>query len=119
MFSGIDTFLQTYNKGGFKVSIIHCNNEFISITDDIMNEMNVVVAPAPPGGHNPHGEQNNRTIKEQMHVQMPFSAIPHVMTEELGESVTEKLNWFPAKNGISKKHYSTEQIVEHRKQIIK
>ena len=116
MFSGIDKFLRKYNKGGFKVSVIHCDNEFIPITDDMMDEMNVTVEPTPPGGHQPHSERNNRTIKERMrvsHARMPFSAIPRIMTEALGESVTEKLNYFPAKNGISK-HYSTEQIVEHR-----
>ena len=116
MFAGIDSFLRVYNKGGFKVSIIHCDNEFILITDDMMDDMDVVVEPTPPGGHEPHSERNNRTIKEQMrvtHARMPFSLIPRIMTEQLGETVTEKLNWFPAKNGISK-HYSTEQIVEHR-----
>lgn len=44
---------------------------------------------------------------------MPFSAIPRILTEQLGETVTEKLNYFPARNGISE-HFSTEQIVEHR-----
>ena len=116
MFSGIDAFLRKYNKGGFRVSKIHCDNEFIPITDEMMDEMNVIVEPTPPGGHEPNAERNNRTIKERMRVayaRMPFSAIPKIMTEQLGETVTEKLNYFPAKNGISK-HYSTEQIVEHR-----
>ena len=98
------------------MSKIHCDNEFIPITKEMQDEMNVTVEPTPPGGHEPNSERNNRTIKERMRVafaRMPFSAIPRIMTEQLGETVTEKLNYFPAKEGIST-HYSPEQIVEHR-----
>ena len=116
MFTGVDTFLRLYNKGGFKVTKIHCDNEFIPITNEMMDVMDVQVEATPPGGHEPHSERNNRTIKERMrvaHARMPFKAIPRIMTEQLAETVTEKLNWFPAKNGISE-HYSPEQIVDHR-----
>jgi hypothetical protein len=116
MLTGLDTFLRTYNHGGFDIVKINCDQAFIPITEEMQDEMNIVVDPTTPGGHEPTAERNNRTIKERMrvaHARMPYSAIPRVMTEALGERVAETLNYFPAKNGISD-HYSTMQIVEHR-----
>jgi hypothetical protein len=116
MLNGLDSFLRTYNHGGFDIVKINCDQAFIPITEEMQDEMNIVVDPTTPGGHEPTAERNNRTIKERMrvaHARMPYSAIPRVMTEALGERVAETLNYFPAKNGISD-HYSTMQIVEHR-----
>ena len=116
MLDGLDVFLRVLNHGGFKITIINCDRAFIPITDAMMDDMGIVVVPTTAGGHEPTGERNNRTIKERMrvsHARMPYSAIPRIMTEMLGERVAETLNYFPAKGGIST-HYSTQQIVEHK-----
>ena len=116
MFDTLDVFLRKLNHGGFKVTKIHCDREFVPITDAMMDEMGIQVIPVPPGGHEPNIERTNRTLKERMrvvHARLPFKAIPKIMTEQLGEVVADKTNWFPAKNGISDT-YSPKQIVEKR-----
>jgi hypothetical protein len=112
----LDVMLRKYNKAGFDVSKLHADREFVPLTNEMLDEMNMVLVPVLAGQHEPRVERANRTVKERMRVQharFPYATIPRIMTEHLGETRAEKMNWFPAKNGVSK-HFSPHQIVEQR-----
>ena len=114
--AALDVMLRKYNKAGFDVSKLHTDREFVPLTNEMLDEMNMVLVPVTAGQHEPHVERANRTVKERMRVQHArflYAAIPRIMTEYLGETRAEKMNWFPAKNGVSK-HFSPHQIVEQR-----
>jgi len=112
----VDVMLRKYNNAGFEVSKLHADREFVPLTNEMLDEMNVELVPTIAGQHEPHVERANRTVKERMRVQharLPFAAIPKIMTEYLGRTRAELMNYFPAKNGVSK-HFSPHQIVEQR-----
>ena len=63
--------------------------------------------------HEPHAERNNRTIKNQIWVELhwtTYKIIPRVMIRHLTITSTDKFNKFPAKHGMSD-HYSPETLV--------
>ena len=60
--------------------------------------------------HVPEAERNNRTIKERVRVnfyQLPFKCLPQVLVIILVTEATKKLNYVPAKHGISR-YYSED-----------
>ena len=116
MREAIDVMLRKYNDAGFDVSKLHADREFVPLTNEMLDEMSLELVPTTAGQHEPHVERANRTVKERMRVQharLPFAAIPKIMTEYLGVTRAELMNYFPAKNGVSK-HFSPHQIVEQR-----
>ena len=116
MFNALDAVLRKYNKAGFTVDVIRCDQAFVPIFDEIKDEMGITMDPTNAGDHEPTIERHNRVWKERIrvaHARLPYRAIPRIMTEQLGERRAEQMNFFPAKNGISV-HFSPYQIVEHK-----
>ena len=105
-----------YNKAGFKIKRIHCNNEFSSIMDPVANEMGIEMNYLAPHIHVLDIKHNNRVIKERFriaHYRMPYKKIPKIMIWYLAMVRARQLNLFPAKNGISA-HYSPHMIMTSR-----
>jgi len=57
---------RVYNTGGFKITTIHCDNEFRPLMEQISNEFQVTMNYANPQEHVPEAERNNRVIKERV-----------------------------------------------------
>ena len=56
-----------------------------------------------PGDHEPNSEHNNQVIKEQVSTAyhgLPYSALPKQLVIYLVMESTQKINYFPTKNGI-------------------
>ena len=111
----IQTLIALYNKGGFVVTEIHCDNEFRPLMHPLEQKYGVHFNFANPNEHVPRVERNNRTIKERVRVTyhaLPFKRFPKLLTCAMVTESTKKLNFFPAKKGISK-YYSPRMIVHH------
>ena len=107
---------RVYNTGGFKITTIHCDNEFRPLMEQISNEFQVTMNYANPQEHVPEAERNNRVIKERVRAayhRLPFKHLPRLMIKILVTESAKKMNFFPAKNGISP-YYSPRMILHQR-----
>lgn len=104
IYDGIDSIIRVYKKAGFRVSRIHCDQEFRPVMERVSDELNISINYATAGEHVPEAERNNRTIQERIRTayhNLPYAMIPKVMLRYLAMISTEQLNYFPAKGGIS------------------
>ena len=104
IYKALDKVLRLYNKAGFNIKDIHCDQEFKSMMDDIADDMDVVMNYATTDEHVPEAERNNRTIQERIRAayhNLLFKVIPKVMLKHLAMVSTEPLNMLPAKGGVS------------------
>ena len=125
LYKALDKTLRTYNRGGFKVRSIECDNEFKSIMDDVEDGLGVKMNYTNAQDHVPAAERNNRTIKEAMRTvihRIPYKRIPPIMIKHLAIISTDRLNWFPAKYGISKTYSPmtiiTGKTLEYKKHCV-
>ena len=101
LYESLDKILGIYNSGGYRVNIIHCDNGFRAMMDDIKDELNCVMNYTNAQDHKPRAERNNQTIKNQIRVGLhrsTYKTIPRVMIRELAITSTEKFNNSLAKN---------------------
>ena len=66
-----------------------------------------------PDDHVPEAKMNNRGIKESFQIayyQLPYTNISRVMIRHLSMNVTQNLDLFPAKVGVSD-HYIPQMIL--------
>ena len=115
-YEAIDKVLRVYNKGGYRVKTIECDEEYRPLFEKIEDELGIEMNYANPQDHVPQAERNNRTIKECVRTgiqRTPYATIPKVMIQALVETSASKLNMFPAKHGMSQ-YYSPEAIVTQR-----
>ena len=115
-YEALDSILRYYNAAGYRVVRIHCDREFKSIMDEVKDEMDIDMNYANTGDHQPEAERNNRTIKERIRAayhRLPFKCIPRIMIEILAVRETAKLNYFPAKGGVSS-YYSPHMLLSAR-----
>jgi hypothetical protein len=109
--------LRIYNAGGFNVIRIHCDNKFCPLVEPLQDEFCVAINFANPQEHVPEAERNNWVIKEW--VRATYHCLPYdtrltrTMLKMLVSELVKKLNFFPAKNGISK-FYSPCMILHQR-----
>ena len=111
--SALDIIFRQYNKAGFRIATIHCDNEFRPIMDDIKDELSIDMNYASAQEHVPEAERNNRVIKERVRAafhRLPYNTIPKVMVKMLAMESTNKLNFFPPKGGVSS-YYSPRMIL--------
>jgi hypothetical protein len=59
----MDKAFHIYNKAGFHVTTIHCNQEFKHLMDKISDDLDVEMNYTTTGKHVPEAEQNNWTLK--------------------------------------------------------
>jgi hypothetical protein len=84
--------------------------------DKVSDGWGITMNYATANEHVPQAERNNRTIQERIRAtyhNLPFAMIPKVMIRYLTITSTEKLNYFPAKGGISP-YYSPHVILTGR-----
>ena len=98
---------------GFRITKMHCDQEFKPLMDPVKDEMNIEMFYPPAGDHVSEAERNNRIMEERIRIQyhrVPFTQLPREMWKALVSSVAAQLNFFPAENGVSKA-YSPWQIM--------
>ena len=113
LYAGIDDVLRHYNKADIYVERIHADNEFRTLTKQLVDKWDVAMNFSLPGAHVPDIERANRTLQERFRVnlyRLPFKLIPRTMIKYLALRVTRHGNYFPAQTGISR-HYSPHTIV--------
>ena len=116
LYKAIDKSLRVYNEAGFTVTDIHCDGQFRPLMDPVADDLNIKMNYATANEHVPEAERNNRVIKERIRAEynaLPYSKIPKLMIIKLAETVTDKLNWVPAKGGLSP-YYSPHVILTKR-----
>jgi len=57
--SVLDNVFRIYNRAGFRVSTIHCDNEFQPLMQELQDVYNVTMNYANPQEHVPEAERNN------------------------------------------------------------
>jgi hypothetical protein len=113
--TAVDSLVGVYNHGGFILEEIHADNEFRPLMESLSQTHNIAMNFANPQEHVPRAERNNRVIKERVrsvYHRLPYERIPRIMVHYLVTESTKKLNFFPAKHGVSK-YYSPRMIVNH------
>ena len=118
LYTALDDILRMYNSNGFVITKIYCDGEFSEFMDPVRDQLDVEMEYAAPQAHVPRAERNNRTIKERIRAtfhRLPYNALPRPLMKALVSESARKLNFFPAKHGISS-HYSPRQIV-HRQTL--
>ena len=112
----LDKAFRAYNKAGFRIKTIQCDGEYKAMMDKVSDELDVTMNYTNAQDHESRAERNNRTIKEAFRTALHrtgYAVIPRIMIQELAELVTERLNMFPAKHGISQ-YYSPAVIMNRR-----
>jgi len=57
LYRGLDQVLRIYNNAGFTIRRIHCDNEFRSIMDPVVDELDIQMNYANPDAHVPDVER--------------------------------------------------------------
>ena len=109
-----------YNTYLFVIEEIHCENEFHKTMDKFaMNKSPVIKASyVNAQEHVPRAEMNNRKIQERVrcnYYQMPFTRLPRTLVKNLVSESAKKLNYFPAKEGVSK--YYNPRMILHQENL--
>ena len=97
LFENVDKILRIYNGGGYRVNVIHCDNGFGAMMDDVKDELGCEMNYTNAQDHEPRAERNNRTIKNQIRIGLhrsTYKTIPRVMIRQLAITSTEKFNNF-------------------------
>ena len=94
---------------------IHHDNEFHKSTDVFaaQQEPRIKLNYATVNEHVPQAERNNRTIKDRVrcnYYQLPYDHLPRILVKYLVSTSMKKINFFPAKHGVSK-HYTPRKIL--------
>ena len=113
LYAALDNVFRLYNSNGFSIAKIFCDNQFQTIMDPIQDDLDVTMVYSAAQAHEPVSERNNRVIKERVRAafhRLPYKALPKAIMKALVIESARKLNYFPAKHGISQ-HYSPRQIV--------
>jgi hypothetical protein len=108
--------IMIYNKAGFKIKEIRSDNEFRPLQESLSNDFGIGMNFANPQEHVPEAERNNRVIKERVRAtyhRLPYKQITKTMTKILVMDSAKKLNFFPAKNGISE-YFSPRMLLHQR-----
>ena len=114
--TALESIFRVYNLGGFRVTQIRCDNEFRALMDPLANEFQVTMNYANPQEHVPEAERNNRVIKERVRAtyhRLPYNHLPRLLVKTLVMESAKKLNFFPAKNGVSL-YFSPRMILHQR-----
>jgi hypothetical protein len=109
-----------YNRGGFTISAIHCDNKFCKVMDPLSarQDPSITLNYAAAQEHVPRAERNNRVIQERVRAayhRFPFTHLPRILVKYLVMESTKKLNFFPNKNGVSK--YFSPCMIMHKETL--
>jgi len=104
LYDSPDNVLCHCNRATIYVSSIDSDIEFKSLFKAAEDNMDAKFNCTLQGEHVPAAERNNRTTADHIPVAvhyLPYRNIPHLLLKHIAVSKTEKLNWFPAKGGLS------------------
>ena len=91
----------------FEKAAIACNKK---------HNMTIKFNVTSAGEHVPRVKRNNRVTKERIraaYYQLPYQHLPRTLLIHLVMGATRKLNYFPARYGVSK-YYSPRMILHHQ-----
>jgi hypothetical protein len=114
---GLQRMITRYTRGGFRVKTVFADREFKPVMQPLEKQLGVRFDFAASNAHIPAAERNNRTIEERMRVllqYLPFSKVPKVVIRAIASYVTDCMNYYPAKGGISS-YYSPHILVGGRR----
>ena len=100
------------------MSLIHADNKFRSIMNELEDVWDTSINFSMPGEHVPDIKRMNRVLQEQFRValyRLPYKIIPKVMIIWLAFRITQTANMFPRAEGISR--YFAPTIIVSGKQI--
>ena len=66
MYGGLDVVLHRHNKAGFYIKKIRCDNEFCTLMNNIVDDLDIKIECVPQGDHVPKAERNNPTINKRI-----------------------------------------------------
>jgi hypothetical protein len=95
--SALNNVFRIYNRAGFQITTIHCDNEYQPLMSELQNDFDISMNYASPQEHFTEAERNNRVIKERFCAafhQLLFTKIPKVMVKVLAMKSGKKLNFF-------------------------
>ena len=104
MYTALDKILRRYGQSGFRITSVHCDQEFRTLMGPVADELGVEMNYTTTDEHVPEAERNNRTIQERIRAtyhHLPYAVIPKVMLQYLALTSAAQLNYFPAKGGVS------------------
>ena len=114
--TALTSVIRCYNVGGFRIAKIHADNEFRPLLEPLQDEFRVEINFANPQDHVPEAERNNRTLKERTRAtyhRLPYHTLTRTMVKILVQESAKKLNFFPARHGVSQ-FYSPRMILHQR-----
>ena len=81
-------FFRQYNKAGYFIKRIYCDNEFCTLVNDLQDDLDVEVICVAAGEHVSEAERNNRTIGERIRAgyhRVPYRVMPRVILKTLAK----------------------------------
>ena len=115
--SKLDNVFRIYDHAGFKITTIHCDNEFCPLMSELKDTYNVTMNYANPQEHVPEAERNNRVIIERFRAsfhRLPFNKLPKNIVKLLAMEIAKKIIFSP-KGGISP--YYSPRMIMHQKTL--
>ena len=113
----IKEVIAMYRKAGFQVTHIYCDNEFKPLMTHLADkESTIQINYSNPNEHVPDIERSIRVIKERIrstYHRLLYDRLPKIMVKMLVSESAKKLNFFPAKGGVSL-YYSPRMILHRR-----
>jgi hypothetical protein len=101
--SAMDNIFCIYNKAGFNITTIHCDNEFQPLMNELQDVYNIRMNYCNPQEHVPEAERNIRVIKERYRSafhRLLYKKLPKIMIKILAMDSEKKLNFFPTKRNL-------------------
>ena len=86
LYEGLDKIIKVYNSAGFRIKVIHADNEFRSLLEDVQDNMDIHFNYTNADEHEPYIERNNRTIKERcrtVYHDLPYKNLPKILIKHL------------------------------------
>jgi hypothetical protein len=113
----IKEVIAMYRKAGFQVTHMYCDNEFKPLMTQLADqEPNIQLNYSSLNEHVPDIERRIHVIKERIrstYHRLLYDRLPKILVTILVSESAKKLNFFPAKGGVSL-HYSPRMILHRR-----
>jgi hypothetical protein len=110
----ITEVLRHYQAAKHSVKYIFGDGEFRPIKGELHDKFKIKVNVCNAGDHVPEAERNNRAIGERVRAQyhlLPYKTPPRILVRAIAMNATEKLNYFPARGGVSS-YFSPHAIMD-------
>ena len=116
LIKGLKAIIKEYNRLGVKITMIHADNEFRSIEQEVDDNFEIPFNFSNPDEHVGDIERSNRVLEERFRTEyhhLPYLLLPVQMIRELLARITKNRCMVIAKGGCSA-YYSPHQILKKR-----